>query len=67
MGSSILCLLLKKLTIINQKKNTKTISIFDIRILHTTVPHNLVIKVLSDIVTFVSNYKKKAQAGFLES
>ena len=67
MGSAILFLLLKKLTIINQKKNAKTISTFDIRTLYTTVPHNLLIKVLSKIITFVFNYKKKAQVVFLES
>ena len=67
MGSSILFLLLKKLTIINQKKNAKTISTFDIRTLYTTVPHNLLIKFLSKIITFVFNYKKKTQVVFLES
>ena len=67
MGSLILFLLLKKLTIINQKKNAKTISTFDIRTLYTTVPHNLLIKVLSKIITFVFNYKKKTQVVFLES
>ena len=49
---------------INQKKNAKRISTFDFSTLYTTLPHNLLIEVLADIIEFVFKGNKKSKIGF---
>ena len=50
--------IVEKLTKINHKNDSKTISTFDFSTLYTIIPHNLLIKVLNKIISFVFNYKK---------
>lgn len=52
---------------INHKKNVKAISTFNFSALYITIPHNLLIKFLNKIVSFVFNYKRKREVGFSES
>ena len=59
--------IVEKLTNINHKKNTKTISTSNFRTLYTTIPLNLLINVLNEISSFVFNYHKIARAGFSKS
>ena len=47
--------IIEKLNIINTRKWAKKISTYDFRTLYTTIPHNLLIKVLSEIIHFVLN------------
>ena len=55
--------IVEKLAKINHK-NAKKASTFDLSTFYTTIPHNLLIKVLNEIISFVFNYKKKTQARF---
>ena len=48
-----------KLNKINVKKKAKSISIFDFSTLYTAVLHKLLLKVLSEIINFVSNLKSQ--------
>ena len=58
--------IVEKLTNINHKKNSKTISTSNFRTLYTTIPLNLLINVF-EISSFVFNYHKIARAGFSKS
>ena len=51
-----------KLNKINSKNKAETISTFDFTPLYTTIPHNLLIKVL--LVTFVFKSKTRSHIGF---
>ena len=53
-----------KLIKINTKKKAKSISTFDITALYTTIPHNLLIEVLSEVRNFVSQAKPRGRIGF---
>ena len=46
-----------KLNIINTKKKGKSISNSEFTTLYTTIPHNLLIKVLSEVTILSSNQK----------
>ena len=50
-----------KLNKINSKKKTKSISTFDFTTLYTTISHNLLVKVLYEVINFV--FKAKTQSG----
>ena len=52
--------IVEKFTKINHKKNPRALSTFDFSTLYTVIAHNLLIKVLNEIIFFVFNYKKKA-------
>ena len=56
-----------KLTKINIKKKVKSISTLDFTILHTTIPHNLRIKVLSEVINSVFKSKARSRIGFSKS
>lgn len=49
----------KKMKKINARKNPKIISTFDFSTLYTTISHDLLIKVMSEIVNFVCIYISK--------
>ena len=59
--------ILEKLNVINTRKRAKSISTFDFSTLYTTIPHNLLIKVLSEIVKFVFKSKVRRRIGFSNS
>ena len=46
-----------KLKTVNTKKKAKSIWAFDFTISNATVPHNLLIKVLSEVINFVFKLK----------
>ena len=50
-------LIFTKFNKINTKKKAKSISTFDFTTLYTTIPHNLLIKVLSEATIFVFKSK----------
>ena len=58
---------LKKLDQINMKKNAKSLYTFDFSTLYTTIPHKLLIKVLSDIIKLVFKSNSFERIGFSES
>ena len=53
-----------KLNKINSKKKTKNISTFDFTTLYTTISHNLLVKVLSEVINFVFKAKTQSAIGF---
>ena len=55
-------LIVEKLTKINNK-SAKTMSIFNFSTRWATISHNILIKVLHEVISFVFNYKK-TQVGF---
>ena len=59
--------IIEKLDKINAKRNAKNISTFDFSTLYTTLPHNLLIEVLNDLIGFVFKSKIKEKLGFSES
>ena len=56
--------IIEKLNIINTRKRAKKISTYDFSTLHTTVPHNLIIKVVSEKIHFVFESKVRSEIGF---
>ena len=56
--------IIKKLNKIHTKKKAKSISIFDLATLYMTIPHNLLIKVLSKVIDFVFKSKPWSCIGF---
>ena len=54
----------EQLNRINRKKNAKRISTFDFSTLYTTIPHDLLIKVLSEIIDFVFSSSQRNRIGF---
>ena len=48
----------------NARKKAKTIPTFDIRTLYTTIPHNVLVKVLWEIIKFIFNSKTCTRVGF---
>ena len=59
--------IIEKLKRINLKKNAKSIATFDFSTLYTTIPHDLLIKVLSEIITFVFKSSIRNRIGFSPS
>ena len=53
-----------KLNKINTKKKGKSISTFDFTTSYTKIPHNLVIKVLSEVINFAFKSKTQNRIGF---
>ena len=53
-----------KLSKINTKKKAKSILTSDFTTLYTTIPHNLLIKVLSEVINFVFKSKTQSRIGF---
>ena len=49
---------------INAKKIAKSISTFDFATLYTTIPHNLLIKFLSEVINFAFKSKTRNNIGF---
>ena len=58
--------IIEKLKIINTRKKAKNISTFDFSTLYTTLPHNLLIQVLTEIINFVFKGNTKTKIGFSE-
>ena len=58
--------IIEKLNIINTRKKAKNISTFDFSTLYTTLPHNLLIQVLTEIINFVFKGNTKTKIGFSE-
>ena len=56
--------IIEKLNIINTRKRPKKISTYDFSILYTRTLHNLLIKVLSEIIHFVFKSKVRVKIGF---
>ena len=56
--------IIEKLNIINTRKSGKNISIYDFDTLYTTIPLNLLIKVLSEVIYFVFKSKVCSKIGF---
>ena len=56
-----------KLNETNKKKNAKRISTFDFTTLNATIPHNLLIKLLSEVINFVFKSKAQSCIGFSKS
>ena len=56
--------IIEKLNIINTRKRAKTNSTYVFSTLHTTIPHNLLIKVLSEIIHLVFKSKLCTKIGF---
>lgn len=54
--------IVEELTENSHKENTKTIFTFDFSTLYPTIPRNLPIKVLNEILSFASNYYKKTHS-----
>ena len=52
-----------KLNKINVKKKAKSISAFEFRILYTTIPDKLLLKVLSEVINFVFKSKVRKRIG----
>ena len=58
---------LEKIDKINRKKNAKSLYTFDFSTLYTTIPHKLLIRVLSDIIRLVFRSNTYKKIGFSES
>ena len=56
--------IIEKLNIINTRKRAKKMSAYNFSILHITIPHNLLIKVLLEIIHFVLNRKFVVKLDF---
>ena len=52
---------------INAKRKAKSISTFDFSTLYTSIPHNLLINVLCNIIDFVFQGRAKAKIGFSQT
>ena len=59
--------ILEKMDRINLKKNAKSLYTFDFSTLYTTIPHKLLIEVLSNIIKFVFKSNSNKKIGFSES
>ena len=59
--------IVEQLDKMNSKKNAKRISTFDFSILYTTIPHNLLIDVLSEIIDLVFKSNHRNKIGFSSS
>ena len=59
--------IIEKLNVINTRKKAKSISTYDFSTLYTKIPHNLLIKVLSEIICFVFKSKVRSKIGFSSS
>ena len=59
--------IVEKLNKINNKANAKRISTFDFSTLYTTIPHAMLIKVLSEMIEFVFNSSERNKIGFSSS
>ena len=59
--------IIDKLDKINKNSNAKNISTFDFSTLYTTLPHNLLIEVLNNLIGFVFKSTIKKKLGFSES
>ena len=55
---------IEKLDISKTRKKVKHISTYDFSNLYTPIPHNLLIKVFSDIIHFVFKSKVRSKIGF---
>ena len=53
-----------KLNKINVKKKAKSISAFEFRILYTTIPDKILLKVLSEVINFVFKPKVRKRIDF---
>ena len=53
-----------KLNKSNVKKKAKSLSAFDFSILSKTIPHKLLLKVLSEVINFVVKFKVRKRIGF---
>ena len=53
-----------KLNEINTKKKAKSISTFDFTTLYIAVPHNLLIKILSEVINFAFKQKREVAIVF---
>ena len=53
-----------KLKIIDTKKKAKGFLTFEFTTLYTTIPHNILIKVLSEVINFVFKLKTRSRNGF---
>ena len=49
---------------INVKKKAKSISTIDFSNLYTTIPHKVLLKVLSEVINFVFKFKSRKRIGF---
>ena len=58
---------IEKMNKINSKRNAKNISTFDFSTLYTTLPHDLLIQVLSELIDFVFKSKVQKKIGFSET
>ena len=56
--------LIEKLNIVSTRKRGKQFSTFDFSPLYTTILHNLLIKVLSEIIHFIFKLKVRSKIGF---
>ena len=56
--------IIEKLNIIKTRQWAKKVSTYDFRTLYTTIPHKLLIKVLSEIIHFVFKLKVRSKIGF---
>ena len=56
--------IIKKLDKINAKRNAKNISTFDFSTFYTTLPHNLLIEVLNNLIGFVFKSKIRKKLAF---
>ena len=56
-----------KLNKINSKKKNKSTSTFDFTTLYTTIPHNLLIKVLYEVINYVFKSKTRSLTSFLKT
>ena len=56
--------IVEQLDKINTKKNAKRISTFDFSTLYTTIPHDMLIDVLSHIIEFVFKSSQRNKIGF---
>ena len=57
-------LIVTKFNEIDTTKKAKRISTFDFTTLYTAIPHNLLIKVLSEVMNFVFKSKTPSRIGF---
>ena len=60
-------LIATKLSKVNTKKKAESISTFDFTTLYSTIPHDLLIKVLSEVINFVFKSKTRNSIGFLKT
>ena len=51
----------------NVKKKAKSISTTDFSNLYTTIPHKVLLKVLSEVINFVFKFKSRKRIGFCKT